>query len=184
MKNNRKRILWITCTAVFVALLITAQSATSALGNSLLTGSIVNLLLIISVMTCGLASGLTVAVISPIIAKFLGIGPFWSFIPFIIAGNITLAALWHFIGNRQHTSRKFTAYIAALLCSSVAKFLVLYVGVVQIVIPLFLNLPAPQASVLSNMFSVAQLFTALIGGVVAIIVLPVLKNAVRKSQKM
>ena len=97
--NNKNTIRWITRTAVFIALLIVLQMATAPLGNILITGSIVNLLLIISVMTCGLASGLSVAVISPVMAKLLGIGPLWSLIPFIAAGNIVLVLLWHFIGN-------------------------------------------------------------------------------------
>ena len=88
--NNKRNILWITRTAIFIALLIVLQAATAPLGNIIVTGTIVNLLLIVSVMSCGLASGLTVAAISPVMAKFLGIGPLWSLIPFIAAGNAAL----------------------------------------------------------------------------------------------
>ena len=137
MKNT---IRWITRTAVFIALLIVLQMATAPLGNILITGSLVNLLLIISVMTCGLASGLSVAVISPVMAKLLGIGPLWSLIPFIAAGNIALVLLWHFIGNRQ-IGRKYTSAIIALIFAAAAKFLVLYIGIVRITIPVFLSLP-------------------------------------------
>ena len=180
--NSKSKIFWITSTAVFIALLITAQAATASLGNILITGSIVNLMLIISVMTCGFTSGLSVAVISPIIAKFLGIGPLWSLIPFIIAGNITLVVLWHFIGNRN-IGRKYAAYIVALICAAIAKFLVLYIGIVQIAIPIFLGLPEQQATVISNMFSIPQLITALIGGSLAIVLLPTLKKAIRERRE-
>ena len=61
--NNKERILWITHTAIFIALLIVLQATTAVLGNIIITGTIVNLLLIVSVMTCGLSSGITVAVI-------------------------------------------------------------------------------------------------------------------------
>ena len=91
--NRKQSVLWITCTAVFIALLIVMQAATAPLGNSIVTGSIVNLLLVTSVMTCGLSSGLTVAAVSPVMAKFLGIGPLWSLIPFIAAGDVAGAVL-------------------------------------------------------------------------------------------
>ena len=101
MNNNKGKTLWITRTAVFIALLVVLQAATASLGNTIITGSVVNMLLVVSVMTCGMMSGLCVAVISPVMAKLIGIGPLWSLIPFIIAGNITLILTWHFIGNRN-----------------------------------------------------------------------------------
>ena len=176
--DYKKRTLWITRTAVFIALLIVLQAATAPLGNVLITGSIVNLLLIVSVMTCGLASGLSVAVISPIIAKLIGIGPLWVLIPFIAAGNIILVLLWHFVGTRNIKSKN-AAYIAALIAAAAGKFCILYIGIVKIAVPLLLNLPEQQTKVISNMFSLTQLVTALTGGVIAVMILPSLKKAIR-----
>jgi hypothetical protein len=181
MMNNKNTIRWITRTAVFIALLIVWQMATAPLGNILITGSIVNLLLIISVMTCGPASGLCVAVISPVAARLLGVGPLWILIPFIAAGNIVLVWLWHLIG-RRHTRRKHIALIAALICAAAAKFLVLYIGIVRIAIPVFFNLPEQQAMVISNMFSIPQLITAVIGGILAVILLPTLRKVIREER--
>lgn len=177
-----KKVLWITRTAVLTALLVVMQVITSSLGNTLVTGSIVNLILIISVITCGMLTGVTVAVISPICAKFLGIGPFWSFIPFIVLGNIVLVLVWHYIGNRD-TAINRLSYIIALVVASVSKFLVLYFGIVKIAIPVILQLPEPKASVISKIFSVPQIFTATIGGVIAIIMLPILKRSIKNSLK-
>ena len=73
-----KRTLWITRTAVLTAMLVVLQAATQATGNTVITGSVVNMLLIISVMACGILSGIAVAVISPVMAKLIGIGPLWS----------------------------------------------------------------------------------------------------------
>ena len=176
--DNRKKIRWIARTALLIALLIVLQAASAPLGNSLITGSIVNLMLIISAMVCGLSTGLTVALTSPVAAKFFGIGPLWALIPFIAAGNIALVLLWHFIGNRRIGGRQCIAYIAALVAAALAKFFALYIGIVQIAVPGFLNLPEPQAAVVSNMFSVPQLLTALAGGILAIILLPGLKKAI------
>ncbi len=177
--NRDSKTFWVASTARLIALLVVAQTATSVLGNTLITGSINNLLMIVTVMTLGLSSGLTVAVISPVLAKLLGIGPFWSLIPFIILGNITLILIWHFIGKRKIVNEHI-ARGAVLVCAAVAKFLVLYIGIVRIAVPLLLGLPEQQAAVVSGMFSVPQLFTALIGGAVAAAILPVLQKAIGK----
>ena len=172
-----KHVLWITRTAIFIALLVVLQIVTSALGNTLVTGSIVNMILIVSVMTCGLSTGAVVAFLSPIFAKLLGIGPLWTLIPFIMAGNIVLVSIWHLIGNRKF-EKQIIPYVISLIAAAIAKFLVLYFGIVKIAIPVMLQLPEPQASVISNTFSIPQLFTALIGGVIAAMILPVLKKAI------
>lgn len=176
--SNRKKILWITQTAVFIALLIVLQAVTAPLGNTLITGTIVNMLLIVSVMTCGLTSGLTVAAISPIMAKLIGIGPFWILIPFIAAGNIALVSVWHSLGNRMY-GHPFTARIIALVTAAFVKFGVLYVGIVQVAVPILLGLPEQQAAVISQLFSIPQLITALAGGALAFAILPTLKKAIR-----
>jgi len=181
--DNKQRILWITRTAVFIALLVVWQAASAPLGNTLITGSIVNLLLIVSVMTCGLASGLTVAAVSSVMAKLLGIGPLWSLIPFMIAGNVTLVLLWHFIGNRNMGGKQYVAYITALIVAAISKFLVLYVGIVRIAIPILLNLPEQQAAAITSIFSVAQLFTASVGGALAFVLIPRLKKAIAGGQE-
>ena len=179
--SNRDRIYWITRTAILIALLIVMQAVTAPM-SMFVTGSIVNLLLIISVMTCGLASGLSVAVVSPVLAKLFGIGPLWSLIPFITLGNISLILVWHFIGNHK-AKNAILPYSIALVSAAVAKFAVLYIGIVLIAVPMILGLPEPQAGVISNMFSIPQLITASIGGAVATVVLPILKSALKKGQE-
>lgn len=177
MNKNKKSIQWITRTAIFIALLVVIQVATAPLGAQLVTGSLVNLILIASVMTCGLSSGLTVAVISPVFAKLVGIGtPFWVIIPFIALGNGVLVVIWYFIGRKAFKD-KLPGYLIALVTGAVVKFAVLYLSIVQLVVPLVLNLPAAKATAITASFSLPQLITALIGGVVAVLVLPILKKA-------
>lgn len=115
-------------------------------------------------------------------AKLIGIGPLWSLIPFIVAGNIALILIWHFIGNR-HWGHKHTAQIIALALAATAKFLILYVGIVQTAVPLLLGLHEPQAAVISNMFSIPQLLTALLGGGAALLVLSPLKKAIKGGRE-
>jgi hypothetical protein len=176
-----KHILWITRTAIFTALLIVTQAATAALGNQFVTGSAVNLILIVATMTCGLPSGLTVAVISPIFATLLGIGPqFPPIIPVMMLGNSVLVVAWGLIGNRDIIN-KHVARIIALIVGALAKYLVLYFGVVHIAIPLFMDLPPERAIVISGIFSVPQLITASIGGAIAVVILPMIKKAIRQK---
>ena len=175
--NNKEKILWITRTAIFVALLVVLQLATARFGN-IVTGSAVNLILIVATMTCGLASGAAVAVISPVMAKFLAVGPPWGLIPFIAAGNIVLVTLWYFVGNRD-MGPKYAAFAAALIIAAAAKFTILYIGIVKIAVPVFLGLPERQAAIISNMFSIPQIITALTGGILASIMLHALEKTAR-----
>jgi hypothetical protein len=174
-----RRILWITRTAITTALLIVLQAATASLGQ-LVTGSLVNLMLIVGVMIGGLYSGLTVAVLSPIMAKLLGIGPLWELIPFIILGNLVLVLCWHLLANRHYAAQTLVHAVAAVIAACL-KCLTLYLGIVQVAIPFLLNLQALQATAISAMFSIPQLFTALIGGGVAILILPLLKKALKSE---
>lgn len=176
--KKKPQTLWITRTAVLLALLIVLQAATAPLGGTFVTGSIVNLMLILSVMLGGLSCGITIAVLSPVLAKLLGIGPLWGLIPFIIAGNITIMIIWRFISQRINKSQ-FAAYTAAAITAAYAKFAVLYFGIVRFAIPMLLNLPEPQAAIISGMFSVQQLFTALAGGAAAVMLLPILKKIIK-----
>lgn len=178
MKIKRKS-LWITYTATFIALLIVMQLATAPLANPIITGSIVNLLLIISVMTCGLSSGIIVAIISPVLAKLVGIGPLWGIIPFIAAGNVVLIVIWNFVGNIK-LKYKIIAHIIALIVAAAAKFAVLFISIVKIAVPYLLDLPQKQAEVITGMFSYPQLLTASIGGAAAVLILPVLLRAISK----
>ncbi len=175
-----KRTLWITRTAVFIAVLIVWQYATSFWSNTLITGTGVNLLLVLAVMSGGLAGGSAVAVLSPVFARFFGIGPLWPLIPFIALGNLTLVLIWHVLGGRETGIRRVNYLLAAVL-AAVAKFLVLYIGVVQIAVPFLLKLQEKQAAVVSAMFSLPQLVTAGAGGVLAICILPAVLKAAKSS---
>ena len=74
-------------------------------------------------------------------------------------------------------------YGIAWIGGALLKFAVLFIGVVKIAVPLIMQLPEPKASVISGAFSVPQIFTALIGGAVAMLILPVLKKAVGKGKE-
>ena len=66
-----KKIRWITETALLLALLIVLQSVTKSFGQ-FVTGSCVNAVLALAALLTGLGSGITIAVISPVLAFLLG----------------------------------------------------------------------------------------------------------------
>ena len=172
MKN--KSALWITTTAVLIAMLIGLQAVSASFGQ-IVTGSLVNMILIIAVMKNGLASGLTVAFVSPVFARLLGIGPFWVLIPFLMLGNAVLVIIWHLLGRQKFTSMLIVRMIT-LITAAIGKFITVYVGVVLIAIPFLLDLPENQAAVISGVFSIMQFFTASIGGGVALMIMPVINK--------
>ena len=104
---NRSHALWITQTAVLIALLVSTQAATSAfipvpLVRQLVTGSVVNMLLITSVMAASFSTGLTVGIVSPVFASLLAIVPGWQWplLPVLMLGNASIVTVWHVTRNK------------------------------------------------------------------------------------
>ncbi|MDP4153710.1 MAG: ECF transporter S component [Bacillota bacterium] len=176
-----KKIQWITRTAIFIALLIVFQAVTKSFGQYV-TGSLVNLILIVGGLTAGLSSGLTVALISPVFAYFLGISPQPFLIPFIMIGNMTIVIITTIILNKSLKNsggKRYGIQISGIVLGAIAKFIVLYLGVVKL-LPALVSLKPKQLQTLSVMFSYPQLLTALIGGFIALLIFPAIKKAVNK----
>lgn len=180
MKTNKDKILWITRTAVLIALLVALQWATSGLGQ-FVTGSCVNCVLVIAALFAGLWGGVTVAVVSPFCAFLLGIGPkLLQIVPIIALGNLVLVLIFYFALGRKTSEKLWPAVLTALL-AAIAKFAVLYVAVVKVFIPLMGSaLPEKQAQTFTAMFSWPQLVTALIGSALALALTPLLKKAISR----
>ena len=68
-------------------------------------------------------------------------------------------------------------YILAWLLGAVTKFLVIYIVIVKFAIPVLLQLPEKKATMVSAAFSLPQLVTALVGGTLALVILPIVKKA-------
>lgn len=173
----KKRILWVTETAVLVALLVVLQGVTKA-GGQYVTGSCVNMVLGVAVLVAGLWSGVTVAILSPFFAFLLGIGPqLLPIVPAIAVGNlIFVLVLWAIAGPKsQPLWRRIVAWLAAAVC----KFGTLYLIVVCLLCRL-LPLKEAQVATFTVMFSWPQLATALIGGAVAMLLAPMLRKALKR----
>ena len=184
-----KKILWITETAVMLALLVVLQAVTKPLGQ-LVTGSCVNAVLAVAALVAGMSSGITVALISPVCAFLFGIAPNFVTVLPIMAGNVCFVVLLRLIAgeNRRPIWRQPVALIAA----AGVKFAVLYLLVVKVICGVasgallgkklgdVVVLAPPMLQKLPAMFSLPQFFTALIGGSVALLITPVLHRALRK----
>ena len=158
-----KKIRWITETAIMLALLITLQVLTKPMGQ-LVTG---------------------VALISPVLAYLLGIAPQILTVPAIMVGNTVYVVALHFIAGKD--SKKLLRQITAWLCAAAAKFAALYAIVVWLICGVLSQsllasgaMKPPMLKLLPATFSWPQLFTALIGGAVALLIVPVLRKALRK----
>lgn len=179
-----KKILWITQTAVMLALLVALQAITKPMGQ-LVTGSFVNAVLAVTVLVAGLYSGITVAVVSPVLAYLLGIAPQILTVPAIMVGNTVFVMLLYFVAGKD--SKKIVRQIAAWLAAAAAKFAALYAIVVWLICGVFAEellasgvMKQPMLKMLPATFSWPQLFTALIGGGAALLMVPVLRKALRK----
>ena len=180
--NIKSNILLITRAAVLTALLVTMQFATATLGNQFVTGSAANLIMIIAFLTCGLATGLIVAIVSPLCAFLVGIGPaFPPLLPFIALGNVMLIMTWFLLGllgkpDKPGLRYKVMSYLIAI-AAALIKFLTLYTGIVKIAIPLLLDLSEKQSVMLTLSFSYPQIITATIGGILALTIASPIQKA-------
>jgi hypothetical protein len=179
---KKSHALWITRAAVLTALLVGAQVVTAPFQITLLTGAIVNLILVISVLTSGIYTGLAVGFLSPYFAALVGIGAIWPIVPFVSLANMAFVMIWH-CGDKLHFSSKIVKRVISCAVAALCKFALLYLGVVRLAIPHILDVPEPVANVLTVAFSINQLFTALIGGTLAILALPAIEKAISLRKK-
>lgn len=185
----KKKTLWLTETAVMLALLITLQALTKPLGQ-LVTGSCVNAVLAIAVLLIGMSSGITVAVISPVCAYLLDIAPNFVTVFPIMIGNVCFVVLLRLIAGKSH--KPVWKQPVALISAAGVKFGVLYLLVVKVICGVasgallgkklgdIVVLAPDMLKLLPTMFAWSQLFTALIGGAVALLIAPVLRKALHR----
>lgn len=184
-----KKVLWITETAVMLALLVALQALTKPLGQ-LVTGSFVNAVLAVAVLLVGMSGGITVALISPMCAFLLGIAPNFVTVLPIMIGNVCFVVLLRLIAGESH--KPIWRQPVALVTAAGVKFAVLYLLVVKVICGIasgallgkklgqIVVLAPPMLKMLPTMFAWPQLFTALIGGAVALLITPVLRKALKK----
>lgn len=188
--NNKKITYKIASTGLSVGFIVIAQligkilpSGFSILGpfsfNQLLTGSLVNMILILLTFQSGLYSAIVAGCLSSVMAMLLQIGPiFPQIVIFIALANVILVTLVYFISS---ISKPVNIYflIFAVIIAGLIKFLFL-----KFTIPLSFkiinDISDVQIKVLTIMFSWPQLVTSLIGGFTALIINKLInKNSIK-----
>lgn len=174
-----KTVRFLTFTAMGIALVILAQLLGNVLpagftvigpftGKQLLTGSLVNCVLFVFTGAVGLWSGVVIGLASAILAHFIGIGPILPVVPVVACGNALLCILFGLL--RGKLPDWLNVALAALLKC----------GFLWLLVPVVIKaagVPAKQAAALSILFSWPQALTALLGGLLALLILPRLKKA-------
>jgi len=179
----KKQVLFISQTSLMLALLIVIQLMTRGM-SQFITGPLVNMVLLVTVFTVSLAGGIVVALLSPFLAFLIGIGPaFIQIVLFVsLANTIFVTVAWllanKFIDSKEIKEKIKTAI--ALLISAITKTTVLWIGLVQLALPYIPGLKPQQQVVIASSFSWPQLITALVGGALAWIVIPIVVKATKK----
>jgi len=100
-----KNVRNITETGAMIAIILVVQILTKMAGQYV-TGSLVNMVLALSVSLCSLGCGIVVAILSPFLAFALGIGPaFLPLVPAISLGNLVLVLVSYVLIGIVHDVR-------------------------------------------------------------------------------
>lgn len=149
-----KRLQFVVRTGLLLALTFAIQYFKLP---TLITGSAVNAMLILSTLTVGWLGGVAVGALTPWMAFMVGIVKFAPMVPFIMVANITLVLIFALL---QRLNKVAAAVGAAAAKYGAFVFAIYYLGQVANV-----KLPAP----IKVAFGISQLTTALIGGAVALV---------------
>ncbi len=162
-------IRWLTRTAVLLAITLAFQM----LGfPQMVTGPAVNAMLLISGTYVGIIGAVIIGMLTPLIAFVRGIlaPPLAPMIPFIMLGNAVLVIVY--VAARSKLGKGYAGTAIGLIIGAIVKFLVLSSAVRFIV-----SVPPPVAKAMQ----IPQLYTALLGGVVAFIVEKILDAAIKQN---
>ncbi|TZE81153.1 ECF transporter S component [Calorimonas adulescens] len=151
-------VRWLTRTALLLAVTLVFQMFGFP---QMVTGPAVNAMLMISGIYVGPLGGIIIGLLTPWIAFMRGTlaPPLAPMIPFIMLGNAVIVILW--VLFRVLIKNVYIGSIAGMVIGAVAKFLILSTAVRLIV-----SVPPPIAQAMQ----IPQLYTALLGGVIALVV--------------
>ena len=186
----KKRILWITQTAMLLAIAVISQTYLLMIlggpGNpvsQLVVGSVVNFCLILATLTSGFFSGAAISVCVPLIALLMGRMQIPQQIIVVAFGNLALVFIfWLFCGKKITGKHETFNWGVAAITGAFAKFTVLWFGMIKIIVPFFLANSGRPPQQITNMtamititFTWPQLATALTGSILAFCVYKVVK---------
>lgn len=176
MKQTRSMNL----AALFLAMIVIIQ----LLGrfnpdfSRVFVGPLINALLLLTVIFSGRRYGILMAILSPLLAFATGqLNPVLApFIPFIMLGNLSLVIPFSFLMKTRATQ------ILGVILGAGLKFLVM-ITAAYYAVPVFgLPIPAALQSRLPVAFGIVQLYAALIGGAIALLLAAILSDRQRRTR--
>ena len=173
------KVKQLTLTALLLALSIASQFLKNT--SVYLTGPVINCILILAAVFCGLWSAAALSLITPLTSWLITGSPLMSAIPLIVpcvmVGNVILAvSVW--AGMRQKRCTR-NLLLGALL-GAVLKAAFMGGTISLLLLPLLgsaTGLPVPALAAARVTFSLTQLITALLGGALAALIVPALERA-------
>ena len=166
---NNKTTNWISYTAMGVALVVVAQFLGSRIPSiatifgpfsvqQLITGTLVNCILLVFTARSGVTSGAVIGVLSSVLAAAFGISQI-VVTPMVAVGNALLCIVYGLLARRP------SWHIPAMIIGAVVKCAFLWLTVPMVLAAA--GLPEKQTAMLSIMFSWPQGVTALCGGLLS-----------------
>lgn len=163
---NKKAVIFF---AIQFTILIGIAATVPLIRNQLVSGSIVNAVLFISVALFGIQNAILVGLTPSLFALSVGFLPavLAPMVPFIMVGNTILVLVFGYLRKKN--------YWLGIVSAGFLKFIFLFV-VSSIATDLIIKKEIAQNTAL--MMSWPQLFTALVGGLIAYFVLKSVKKSV------
>lgn len=182
---NATRIRKMVTTAILIALAIAFQNLRLVLGGNAnpispyIIGTLVNLCLIVAACVVGVWSGLSVAVITPLIALLQAYAQA-PMVPWIIAGNAVLVIVYALLAGDPKSKRLWVRWALAGSLAAALKYAVIAIGQTT-VLSSAKGLAFGVALGTAAAAQIQQLITGLIAMVIARLVIAALPNSVIKA---
>jgi hypothetical protein len=175
--NNVKKLTRASMLLVFALVIIFIGSRLGGSAfNQVVVGPLVNAVIIAAVLITDLKFGILVSLLTPVLAFITGQFTMLPFVPFIMAGNAIMAVS---VGVIEKLVKKHGIYIG-IVVGAVLKALFLMISVNYLIALFNLPLSEKQIKMLGVAMSWSQLYTALAGGVVAVIFFNVFKKVIKR----
>ena len=156
-ENKTKKMI---ITALLLAIALVFQIGFRAFAQPAV-GPLVNMMLILSALFVGMSGAIAIGLLTHVIAFLVGIMPLFPLVPIIMVGNTVLVIIFSLIAKKKDNISMGIGVIVAAL----AKFVFLALSVRYLLILFVPKVPQPLVLAMS----LPQLYTALIGGVAALI---------------
>lgn len=183
-RKNKKVTVWVAETALLLALLVVVQLLTFTIPKGLplvsqfFTGTLVNMVLIVGTGSVGLSGTAVAAVASPLLAYAFGQMTFPQMLPVVAVGNLIIVViLWLFFRpSADAEAPGLCRSVLGIVVGAAVKSIFLWGMTVWLILPMFFAGKTKVAEKLSMMFSWPQAITAVVGGILALLVLPAIRT--------